>query len=496
MSDVDPDLSGVEAGLASYVAARRWFRGKARSIAAATLRDAIPLPVDGRRAWIGLVDVAYADGATDPYTLPLMTVDAEQAAAIRRERPHLVVRERADGGAVVDAVGDARVLRALLALIGRDAVIEHGGSVLRFRRTARALEAVDAEPRPIDVEQSNTSVVYGQSYILKVIRKIDEGVSADLEMGEFLTHAGYAHAPAVAGAIDLAYGGAEPATLGILHGFVRNRGDAWAFFLGRLAQIAERPPAPGADPLGDDRARVRLLATRVAEMHVALASRSDLAAFAPEPITRGERERMVEAVRGSLRTAFAELTGRRGSALPADAASLVAVLAPRARDFEARLDRFITREVAAWKTRVHGDLHLGQVLVSDDDFVIIDFEGEPARPLSERKAKRSPLADVAGLLRSLHYATVAAARARGTPEARGALQAWHVESSRELQRAYFAGTRGQSFQTAPGDVQAMLDFYALEKCVYEVLYELNNRPDWVAIPLAGLAEWIERTDDP
>ncbi|WP_394836358.1 putative maltokinase [Pendulispora rubella] len=496
MNNVDPNLSGVEAALASYVAARRWFRGKARSIAKATLRETIPLPIDSGRAWIGLVDITYADGATDEYTLPMMTVDAERAAVIRRERPHLLVRDCADGGAVVDALGDTRVLRALLPLIGRDAVLEHDGSVVRFRRGTRTIEALDAEPRPVDVEQSNTSVVYGQSYILKVIRKLDAGVSADLEMGEFLTQAGYAHAPAVAGAIDLARGGAEPATLGILHRFVPNRGDAWAFFLGRLAQVAERPPAPGADPLGDDRARVRLLATRVAEMHVALASRSDLAAFAPEPITRDEREHMAEAVRHSLRAVFAELTGKRSGSLPADAVSLVAVLAARARDFEIRLNRFVEREMAAWKTRVHGDLHLGQVLVSDDDFVIIDFEGEPLRPLSERKAKRSPLADVAGLLRSLHYATVTAARARGTPEARGALQAWHVESSRELQRAYFAGTREQSFQTAAGDVQAMLDFYALEKCTYEVLYELNNRPDWVAIPLAGLTEWIERTDAP
>lgn len=471
------ELADVEAGLAAYVGARRWFRGKARPMHSATLAEVIPLPIDSAQAWLAIVRIGYTDGGADEYALPLLLAEGDRAEELKKTKPHLVVRDRGNA-AIVDALGDARALRALLGLVEKEATVRHRDAVLRFRKVQESFDArADAEPRPVDAEQSNTSIIYGNSYILKLIRKIDEGISADLEMGEFLTRAGYAHAPAVAGAIDLARKGGEPATLAILHRFVPNRGDAWAFFLERLARRLDRP-YDGRDALGDDRALVKRLAERVAEMHVALASRTDIGAFAPEPLPRAERARLADAVRASLREVVARGVKVEGQ-----------------EKLDERIESFVNHERNAAKTRIHGDLHLGQILVNGEDFVLIDFEGEPLRSLEERKSKRSPLADVAGLLRSLHYAAVTAARAK--PDAAATANAWHAQAAQALEEAYLAGVRGQSFLPARAeDVRALLDFYLLEKCLYEVHYEMNNRPDWLAIPLAGLAELIERADAP
>jgi trehalose synthase-fused probable maltokinase len=502
----EAEAAAVSAHLAAYVAARRWFRGKARRVAQCTLADSLPLPAEGEtaraRAWFAIVRVAYTDGGSEEsedYVLPMLRATPDEAERLRREHRHLVVANLADGGAIVDALGDERFLRLLPRLLERGEILREGGSALGFRRVARDVPLGDAAPRPLNAEQSNTSIAYGDAYILKVIRKLEEGVSADLEMGEFLTRAGYAHAPAVLGAVELARNGRPPGTVAILHAFVPNRGDAWSFFQERLEAFLDRLSNGGdvgtpAGSLGEDRARVELLATRVAEMHLALGSRPDVPAFAPEPITGGERARLAGAVGASWRNALASLGSQAGS-LPPDAARLVTELAGRDAAVSAALSRFVDSTIAAEKIRIHGDLHLGQVLVTDEDFVLIDFEGEPARPLSERKAKRSPLADVAGMLSSLHYATVSAARAHGlahvkdASESERAMLAWHAEAREAFLGADFAAVRGASF-LPPSDAEArsMLDFYVLEKCLYEVHYELNNRPDWVAIPLEGLAQ--------
>jgi trehalose synthase-fused probable maltokinase len=507
MSRIDPRLESVDAGLAAYVAARRWFRGKARTIAGCALVEAIPLPVEGKaegeRVWIGIARVSYAGGGNEDYVLPLTILDAGRAAASRAASPHLVVAERPGGEAVVDALGDERSLASLLPLFAHGALAREAESEIRFRAIGTsAVDALggDVVPRPVLAEQSNTSIAYGQKYMLKVVRKLDEGVSADLEMGEFLTRVGYLHSPAVAGAVELVRGPgtAKGATVAILHRFVPNRGDAWSFFLERLAR---RRPAIGAadaksaDVLGEDRALLRLLATRIAELHGALGFRPDLAAFAPERITKDERASLAGSARASLGEAFASLASKRGSLAPELGARVATLLAAAPR-LEARLADFAASDVVAWKTRVHGDLHLGQVLVAGDDFVLIDFEGEPARPLAERTAKRSPLADVAGMLRSLHYAAMSAARARrGDGGAEREMAHWYREAAAAFLDAYFEGARGTSlFEAGHSQTRALLDFYLLEKCVYEIHYEMNNRPDWIGIPLAGLAQLIEGAD--
>ena len=531
--------AALDARLPAYVAARRWFRGKSRQIARATVADVIPLEArdephprlepGATPAVIAIVHVAYADGGVgDDYALPLSFVTGDEADDLRARRPHLVVAElhvqcahASYDGVLCDAVGDTRALRALLGHVERADTLEGKDACLRFRRLEGSEDQADggrsasgnAEPRVIDAEQTNTSIVYGDAYILKVVRRLDDGASPDLEMGEVLTAAGYTHAPAVAGAAELVREGREPATLAILHRFVANRGDAWSYMLdviGRHLAGARTGTVTGTDDAAVAGGRVGLLAERVASLHLALASRVDAPLFAPEPLAQSERAALADAVRASLRRAFAALASRLAAtppSLPADAVAVVTALVPREAELGERLRRFVDGEpgagarALAQKTRVHGDLHLGQVLFTGEDFVIIDFEGEPARPLAERKAKRSPLADVAGMLRSLHYASISAARAfqPSSPAIDRAAAAWHDAARDAFLEAYLARVR-EGCTTArflpddPAALRAMLDFYLLEKCVSEVHYEIDNRPDWVAIPAAGLAQLLEEPD--
>lgn len=463
--------------LAGYVRERRWFRAKARGLAEATVAERFPLDLAGDEVALCVLALRYADGGADAYVLPIAHATGEAADRIRRERPHLAIGD--EGGALAyDALGDERLLGALLERFrdGGDRV-SHGDAALVFRPFAAfdATAPTSVEPRPVTTEQTNTSVVFGDGFILKVLRQLDEGVSADLEMGEYLTRHGYAGAPPVAGAIVLERAGAEPATVAILHRFVPNLGDAWGFTLRAVADARE-PEAyrPYAERLG----------ARVGEMHAVLAAGTE-PAFAPRPLGESDRARLAEAVQ---REAEASAAWIPEGALPRIAARLAA---------------FVHLPEAPWATRVHGDLHLGQILridserAGDDagttDFVLIDFEGEPARPLAERKAKRAPMADVAGMLRSFHYAAATVLRA-DDPEA---AQRWYTATAESFLAAYRAATRATAVvPQSEGAFRAVLDFYLIEKCIYEIRYEANNRPDWLDIPRGGLADLLASERDP
>jgi trehalose synthase-fused probable maltokinase len=460
----------LERLLRDYVGPRRWFRSKTKTIASVSIETALPLPLDGPEVFLAALRVTYAEGAAEEYVLPLTWTDD---AALVKAKPHLLVAplERAgEAGWLVDALGEREALRGLLSLVARGASVRAAGALLEFRTIAGGI-SVGAEPRAVDVEQSNTSVVFGRECILKVVRKLDPGRSPDLEMSEHLTRAGYASTPRLLAAAELARGGGEPATIAVVHAFVPNEGDAWSFTLGRLRGAS----AP-------DVAFVRPLAERVAAMHVALAAPTDDPRFAREPLDRGERRALGRAVQESLAAAFAVAESRAGT-LAGDVPARLRALAASSGAVEAAAADLEAVE-PCWKTRVHGDLHLGQVLVSGADFVIIDFEGEPARSLAERKAKRSPMVDVAGMLRSLHYASAAADAGPG----------WYRQAERAFLDAYFGAAASCSALPAAADARrALIRFFRLEKCVYELHYELNNRPDWVDIPLRGLEMLFEET---
>ncbi|OQA42852.1 MAG: Maltokinase [Chloroflexi bacterium ADurb.Bin325] len=519
-----PNREALEAALPGFVAARRWFGAKTRGIRAIRIREAIPILPS---AALALLRVEYAEGAADLYALPIGFLAGPAARALQAEQPAAVIAGLStdvDDGVLYDAAWDPAFCTALLEAIARqqryagadgDLVATASSAFSRLRGEDRDPLA----PALLGVEQSNTSIRYGERLILKLYRRLEAGVNPDQEIGLFLTErAAFANTPAVAGVLEFRprQAAAEPVTLALLQGFVPNRGDAWRYTLDALADYfaaarsagawaAALPQAPLGElvrgPIPADAERhigaylgsARLLGRRTAELHLALAADSGDPAFAAEPFTPDFqaylRRSMRELVERTLRLLRARL-----AALPEpdqDDARRVLAHEPQ---IIGRFDALLARPIRALRMRIHGDYHLGQVLYTGDDFMIIDFEGEPARPLSERRMKRPPLQDVASMLRSFHYAAYAACFAQDGPPAAG-LEAWarywHLWVSMAYLQAYLAAADGAAFMPAADDLKLLLDIYLVEKAIYELGYELNNRPGWVKIPLQGILQTVQ-----
>jgi trehalose synthase-fused probable maltokinase len=455
--------------IGDYVQARRWFRSKAKKLTSAAVDERFELATSEGVVTFLIVLCAFEGGATERYVLPIGSVPEDERERIVRERPHVVLRDGpgGEGAAQIDVTGSERLLAALLGVFdtgGARAETPRGTLAVRPFGGFAEQRGSSTAPRVTTTEQTNTSVVFGDAYVLKIIRKLDEGRSAELEMGEFLTQNGYAGAPAVVGAIEIERASGEPWTVAVLHRFVANQGDAWTRALAEIAKDS----SPSAY-----RSRAERLGTRVGEMHIVLAGGKG-AAFVPEPLTRDVRR----ALGGSVMAEARALAAHLGEG---DLARIAA-----------RVDAFIDLPIDPIRMRVHGDLHLGQILVTGSDFVIIDFEGEPARSLAERKAKRSPLADVAGMLRSCDYAAATVLREKSAPQAR----AWYRATADAFIAAWRSVTAGTPLVTTPPTAFATcLDFSLLEKCLYEIAYEANNRPDWIAIPRDGLQDLLHTPQD-
>jgi maltokinase len=429
----------VTPATAAWLAAQRWFRSKQRPIASVTEHDRAPL---GTAALV-VLDVAYADGgAPDHYLVP--TVDG---------------REPRNGEGVwtwlVQAMADGAGVRG------------HRGGFICTRTPAldellpsAHVAAAALRERRLRVEQSNTSVVLDDRLILKLYRLLEPGVNPDLEISTFLTDAGFADTPAVAGSMTwVPDGGGPTAAAAMLQAFVPSTGDAWAAMLDALATV---PPA--AVELASEIGEV------TAKMHAALASRPTDPAFPARAATVAETAAWRTSAERQLTLAVAAVSGE------AHARMVVAAPAVTARF----ADAFGSATGEARVSRIHGDYHLGQLLARNDGgFSVIDFEGEPARPLSERREPGSPLRDVAGMLRSLDYAARTVARDSTTFNA----DAWLAAG-----RAAFIGAYGGIGPTDAGLLQA----FELEKACYEVRYEASNRPDWLWLPLAA----VERLTGP
>jgi len=392
---------------------------------------------------------------------------------------------------------DAFVRAWIDTLLRRDGEVSQAGR-LRTRRTEQ-LPRTGLEPgggwaiRRSSAEQSNTSIRVGDGAILKVLRKLEDGIHPELEMSRFLTEtAGFAATPSLLGwaELDGAAPGLGAVTLSILQAFVPNEGDGWSWVLERLARAAD-PGNGGTEALGEATSWLRRLGRRTAEMHAAFGSDTNDPAFRPELVETKDIQRWVAAAQATARRALDGLIG--GTRLYPQARGLARALLGRRDKVVQRLQALVGAVAAFTKTRHHGDYHLGQVLVTGRDAVIIDFEGEPLRPLAERRAKHAALRDVAGMLRSLAYATAAAERALppDLPSAereavRGRLATWEAQASQAFIDAYCEAARGGSFCPADRtDADQVVHFFMLEKALYEISYELANRPEWVAIPLRG-----------
>jgi maltose alpha-D-glucosyltransferase/alpha-amylase len=365
------------------------------------------------------------------------------------------------------------------------------------------------------VEQSNSTAMIGNRAVFKAYRKLAPGVQPEIEIGRFLTEeAGFANTPPLLGAIERIGADGETTALAAAFGFVRNQGDGWVYTTEylhrtldelRLRASAEHPEtAPAeAEPHGFYLAQARVLGQRTAELHRALATPTDNPAFAAEPIGKADLTAWQRAVRRQAEAAFKALRQALPQLDEGDRARVQTLLAHREQCF-ARIEALTGAPVAAAKTRIHGDYHLGQVLVAQNDFYILDFEGEPARPLAERRAKSSPLKDVAGMLRSFDYAAWAAIMtltevdAGGGEIVRSLAEAWRRATEDAFLSAYRETIAGApSYPEAPEEAARLLDLFLLEKALYEICYEAANRPHWVRIPLKGVTSLLEleATDD-
>jgi maltose alpha-D-glucosyltransferase/alpha-amylase len=528
--------------LPTWLRARRWFGGKARKIKSTALREAVPLFDDTFTAYLAFLELEYTEGPSETYVFPLAFATGEKAQALSRDFPQAVVvplhvRGAQGGdpqvGVLYDAAYDEAFGRLLLETIGRGRRFkgsygEVAGSMTRV--FGELMPAAETPPRatPMKAEQSNTSITFGDRLVLKLFRRPDEGVNPELEMGRHLTErTAFGSVPAVAGALEYVRGRGEPATLAILQRFVPNEGDAWSYTLDSLrpfyesatarppaerrpplsgrplvALSREEPPALASSVIGPYLASARLLGTRTGELHVALSTDTSDPAFTPEPYSTLYQRSLYQSMRTQT-SELLQLLRRRLSSLP----EALQEPARRLLDLETAIMRrfraVADRKISAVRIRVHGDYHLGQVLYTGRDFVIIDFEGEPSRPVTARRIKRSPLRDVAGMLRSFHYAacTVLLGTAPGGVVRREDVPAlepwarfWTQWVSAAFLRSYLdTGARTLLPPETPDDddLQVLLDAHVLEKALYELGYELNNRPDWVAVPLQGILELME-----
>ena len=338
--------------------------------------------------------------------------------------------------------------------------------------------APDAEPEWLSAEQSNSSMILGRSAVLKLLRQIQPGVHPDAEMVRYLTANGFANTPAILGEVRLEQG-EDSSLLMLLQRFVWNQGDGWNWTLGMLERLATEAD----DSFANYDNFAGNLGRRLAEMHTVLAGPSDDPAFAPERMTLADADALSGRVEGQLDKALG-LLGR--ATLEEDDTQAYAAWLQENRQRVMDRVRSVARAAEGReRTRIHGDLHLGQVLVTGSDVMIIDFEGEPARPLAERRAKDLPLRDVAGVLRSFDYA--AAVGERNRPAASETEQDRTRERYAALREsavsAFLRGYRGKE----GAESEPLLDLFLLEKAAYEVAYEAANRPDWIDVPVAGLA---------
>jgi maltose alpha-D-glucosyltransferase/alpha-amylase len=488
-ADGDALVARVASALAVQLPAQRWFGGRTRRLTAVTPRDYTP--VAGTEGVLALFDVAYEDGGSETYCVPALP--------------------GTDGAAFRDAMEDGAFCLALLADVREGG--ERPGRQGVFRLAPEdALATLAPEPprsaRRLGVEQSSTTVVFDNRVLLKLYRRPERGPSPELELAAFLTReAAFPGTPRLAGAILYEVPGEPPATVALLQEFVTSQGDAWRGALDRLAEYyAAVAEGPGHDP--PDPVFARALATADAReagrlgaftgrLHAALAGASE-ASLAPEPVGAADvgawHEAMRAEVGGALRAIEGALPTFTGRAM--EAARRVLADAPR---LLAELDAVDALAGAGiTKIRVHGDYHLGQLLRTTEGFTVLDFEGEPARPLAERRAKQCALKDVAGMLRSFSYAAQAAltAAVEGRPgDARAAerlrpwAQSWEEQVRAAFVEGYLAETVGRGAPFLPRD-REMLDralrAFEVEKAAYEVRYELQHRPAWLHIPLAAL----------
>ncbi len=518
-------LRALTARLPEYLQTRRWFRRKGRVIRSVEVDDVIPIP--DAKSHIVLVRIEYVEGDNERYLLAASEARGEEAARVRAQLPDTIfvpVRVR-DGseGVLYGAFYNPQFGEALLgAIVRRKKFRGRVGELTAFHnqrmRAVWGARHPNLEASLARSEQSNSSIVFGDRFILKIFRRIEEGINPDLEIGSFLTERKFPFTPPVTGHLEYRSPQGQSMQVAVLHGYVANEGDAWRYTLDALSRFfeaalaradqdptvhlnehplrlaGEELPAAVRELLGEYAPAARLLGDRTARMHLALADPGAPPDIAPEPFTDHYRQGLYHGMLSQVNRSL-EMLEHALPSLPEAAAEDGRAVLARAEEIRASMNPLRASRIHALRTRTHGDFHLGQVLYTGRDFAIIDFEGEAGRPLSERRLKRSPIRDVAWMLRSFQYAAYAAlfggvAGITPRPEGVNTLEKWAAYwtfwASAMYLRGYLEAAGNAPFVPQKAEeLRTLLDAHLFEKAMYEVAYELTNRPAWVRIPLRG-----------
>jgi maltose alpha-D-glucosyltransferase/alpha-amylase len=516
-----------ELALPAYLPHCRWFRSKARALKGARITDTFLISDESDETYLTMVEVAYGYGEPETYVLPLGMATGDRMNEVLSRFPERALakvglsgRNGKSEGLLYDAIGNAGFCGRLLEVIERQRRLrgvlgEMTASSTRAYRQLRGAKDNSCEPRVLRA---------GDRLILKLFRRLDSGINLELEIGRFLTErVSFPHTPPLAGWFEYRTKARETRTLAILQGFVSNQGDAWEYTRKELnryferavtkkdiavralnkplmALLAEREPDPVVEMMVGAYLEVaRLLGRRVAELHLAMLGGSDDPDFAPEPFSLLDQRSTYQSMRNLTGDVLRLVRGR----LPTLAAE-ERKQAQRLLGYEDRIvgcfDAFLHRKMTALRIRCHGDLHLGQLLNTGKDFMIIDFEGEPARTLGERRGKRSALRDVTGMLRSFDYAALSSLAEQIQAGALGGsdfeamepwASLWQKWSSWAFLKAYLETAGNAPFMPrGEEELRVLLEALLMEKAVYEVGYELNNRPQWLGIPLHGIEQIV------
>jgi maltose alpha-D-glucosyltransferase / alpha-amylase len=504
----------IEDALGDFLATRRWFGGRGHRLTSVRIEEAASLG----GVYVLVVRIEYADRETERYVLPLATVTETRYLAPHAAVAHLRLPE---GEAIlVDAMEDGASARAVLAaVVARTRAAGVGGVIdaMPFRE----LESPEGEPANISAQHAAAAIRYGDRYLLKMFRRLEEGVSPELELGRFLNGRAPGLTPAVVGAIEYSRHRAEPSTLAVLEAYVPNEGTAWAHAREELRRFFERvltrhredaapaaaprrlgelsaaePPAAVHDVIGAYLDLAELLGQRTAEMHLALASNVDDASFMPAPYSTLDRRSNYQSVRNLVGKALRLLRDslpRIPNGIVEDARRLAGGQEQVLKVFEPYLGQRLT----GLQMRTHGDYHLEQLLYTGKDFVIIDFDGPPTETLAERRRKHNSLRDVAGMIRSFHYAAftalleTAVVRIEDRSVAAPWADAWYRWVSGAFLRKYLQVTTGAPFLPAPADVEVILDAQVLQKAFFELRGELDRCAETISIPLSWIVERAE-----
>jgi maltose alpha-D-glucosyltransferase/alpha-amylase len=519
--------------LPDFITKQRWYGSKSRHLETVSIRDWAPLVTDeSALSWMMIVELHFSSGKPEQYAVPVAIASGNRAdEMLRNHSPHLLARitSNTGEGVLYDALtDDASVLRLLEMVSEQSSSTSNSGKLSGIQTSAFADLLGDASVSELDVrhslmEQSNSSVFFGDRFIMKLFRRLEGGVNPDFEVGRFLTdETSFDRCPQVAGSLEYQPRRSPPATIAMLQQVVQNQGTGWELALGEISRYYERVSSRlrGMMPLeGDEQSPLQLsrselpeeifetvgpflraagvLGRRTGEMHVALGIETDDPAFAREPWVGADSRALAKRLETTSGGAVADLRARQ-SELPDQVNLLGERVIYEVPMLINRVAALGDTDVTAAKTRVHGDYHLGQVLSVEGDFFILDFEGEPVRTLAERRAKDSPLRDVAGMLRSLDYAAFGGLfeYTHDRPDDFETLEPWARHWRRWTQaaflREYLATVEGHDLVPADtAQFALLLASYTMEKAFYEVRYELGHRPTWTRIPLRGIVDLIE-----